>query len=171
MVARRIQPIVSPQIKFETGGLVLLSLLIRLGMVVFTMAMIFWVGWGLPQADQEDRGADVQAPRQTQMPELRQAVAVPSAVQHAEGLDRPRTSVAVRRLDLNRATAQDLEGLPGIGPVLAGRIIQHREELGSFRSVEDLRTVKGIGKKTLERIRTLVDVPGHSVLAKDGKKT
>jgi len=59
-------------------------------------------------------------------------------------------------LDLNRASAADLEQLPGIGPAKAKAIVEHRERYGPFRSVDDLLNVKGIGPKLLERMRPLV---------------
>ena len=46
--------------------------------------------------------------------------------------------------------------IPGIGPVTAERIILHREDHGLFNSVEELLNVKGIGPKTLEKIRTYI---------------
>lgn len=61
-------------------------------------------------------------------------------------------------LDLNSATASELEELPGIGPGLARRIVAYRETHGPFRSVEELLNVPGIGPATLERIRELVTV-------------
>ena len=61
-------------------------------------------------------------------------------------------------LDLNTATAEDLEALPGIGPVLAQRIIQHRQSQGSYRHVEDLLAVHGMGKKKLAQLRPLIMV-------------
>ena len=61
--------------------------------------------------------------------------------------------IAEEVLDLNRATPQDLERLHGIGPVLADRIVQFREELGGFSSVEDLLDVRGIGEVILQGIR------------------
>ncbi|NBO91008.1 MAG: hypothetical protein EBV06_01635 [Planctomycetia bacterium] len=60
-------------------------------------------------------------------------------------------------IDLNEATEDQFRGLPGIGPVLAGRIMETRRT-GRFTSVDDLRRVKGIGPKTLERVRPLVKV-------------
>ena len=61
-------------------------------------------------------------------------------------------------VDLNRASAKDLEALPGVGPVLAGRIVSRREEMGRFKAVEDLLDVPGIGEAVLERLRPLVVV-------------
>jgi competence protein ComEA len=63
-----------------------------------------------------------------------------------------------RTLDLNVASERDLQGLPGIGSILAGRIVEYRETRGAFRDVEQLRRVKGIGKKTFDRIRALIEV-------------
>lgn len=60
-------------------------------------------------------------------------------------------------IDVNHATAAELRRLPGIGPTLSQRIIETREQQ-PFRSVEDLRRVRGIGVKTLERLRPHVIV-------------
>ena len=59
----------------------------------------------------------------------------------------------------NRADAAQLEELPGVGPVLAERIIAHREANGPFETVEDLLEVPGIGEAKLASIRDLVTVP------------
>src|SRR5690606_5402231 len=60
---------------------------------------------------------------------------------------------------LNTATAADLETLPGVGPVLAERIIAHREARGGFAQVEDLLEVPGIGEAKLADLRDAVVVP------------
>lgn len=62
------------------------------------------------------------------------------------------------RLDLNRATALELERLPRVGPVLAGRIVTLRDSLGGFRDVAQLEQVRGIGPVMLERLTPLVRV-------------
>ena len=61
-------------------------------------------------------------------------------------------------LDLNRASAAELERLPGIGPALAERIVQWREEHGLFRTVAELERVPGIGPRTVERLAPLARV-------------
>jgi competence protein ComEA len=70
-------------------------------------------------------------------------------------------------VDLNRANARELDALPGIGPVLAGRILDHRRRAGPFRSVDELRAVRGVGPRLLERVRPRVTVspaaPGSEV--------
>lgn len=59
-------------------------------------------------------------------------------------------------VDLNAATESELDALPGVGPVIAGRIVAWRREHGRFASVEELTEVSGIGDATLERLRPLV---------------
>ena len=62
-------------------------------------------------------------------------------------------------IDLNLADAADLEDLPGVGPVLAERIVAHRESNGPFGSVEDLLDVSGIGEGRLATLRDAAVVP------------
>ncbi|WP_347403681.1 helix-hairpin-helix domain-containing protein [Solwaraspora sp. WMMD792] len=62
------------------------------------------------------------------------------------------------KVDLNAASQQQLETLPGVGPVLAQRIIDHRERVGGFASVNDLRKVSGIGDARFDQLRELVTV-------------
>lgn len=62
-------------------------------------------------------------------------------------------------IDINRADTTQLQTLPGVGPVLAGNIIAHRESVGRFESVEDLLEVPGIGETRLASIRDLIRPP------------
>lgn len=67
------------------------------------------------------------------------------------GTDAPAASHRV--LDLNTADAVALEALPGVGPVIALRIVAYRDSVGRFGSVDELMAVRGIGESTLARIR------------------
>lgn len=62
------------------------------------------------------------------------------------------------RLNLNTADEASLELLPGVGPTMARRIVEHRKKHGPFRSVLDLDAVEGIGEKTIERLAPLLYV-------------
>lgn len=80
------------------------------------------------------------APEQAIEPEPPRSVATP-------------TSTGTGPLDLNTASAADLERLPRIGPTLAARITAYRTQRGGFRRVDELTHVAGIGEKTLARLQ------------------
>ena len=61
-------------------------------------------------------------------------------------------------VSLNQASSGELESLPGIGPVMAGKIIKYREENGGFRNVEEVKLVAGIGEKLYEGIKDLISL-------------
>ena len=65
-------------------------------------------------------------------------------------------TIQVQNLNLNTASAKELEALPGIGPALAERIVRYRSQIGRFSRVEQLLEVPGIGKKKLARIRAFL---------------
>ncbi len=61
-------------------------------------------------------------------------------------------------IDLNSATAVELDTLPGVGPRTAERILEYRREHGGFERIEDLMDVRGIGERTFLRLKPLVTV-------------
>ena len=63
------------------------------------------------------------------------------------------SSVLAATLNINSATKEQLQTLPGIGPAIAERIVLYREQFGPFKSPDDLLKVKGIGAKKLEKIK------------------
>ncbi len=80
------------------------------------------------------------------------------AAAFAQSADAPPSGM----VNVNTATAEELELLPGIGPAKAKAILDARRERGGFKSVEELEDVKGIGKGALERLRPFVSVSGRT---------
>ena len=76
-------------------------------------------------------------------------VVTPAAPETATGSDSA-------RININTATTAELEQLPGIGEVIAGRIVAFREEHGPYRSVNDLIHVDGVSARTIDRLKDLV---------------
>jgi competence protein ComEA len=62
------------------------------------------------------------------------------------------------KINLNSATTQELQNIPGVGPATAQKILDYKQSSGSFKSVDDLLNVAGIGEKTLEKIKPYVCV-------------
>jgi competence protein ComEA len=69
---------------------------------------------------------------------------------------------ATPAINLNTATVDQLETLPGIGRKTAERIIEYRTKSGGFKRIEDLMNVKGIGEKSFLKLKPLVVVPPKS---------
>jgi competence protein ComEA len=69
-------------------------------------------------------------------------------------------------VNINTASAAELAALAGIGPSKADAIVEHREKNGQFKSVDDLKLVRGIGDKMLEQLRPHVTVDGRGAAPK-----
>lgn len=72
------------------------------------------------------------------------------------------------KVNMNTATAEQFTVLPGVGPKLAARIVEHRQKAGSFKTVQELLNVKGIGEKNFEKIQGYLTLgePGRSASSK-----
>jgi competence protein ComEA len=82
-------------------------------------------------------------------------------------IDRAEPLVAKFQVDVNRADWPELIQLPGVGQVLAERLIAERERGGAFRSVDDLERVRGIGPRTLDRLRPyLLPIPDEELVSR-----
>ncbi len=82
-------------------------------------------------------------------------VAVPAVTFAAGSVDAVEQAAKV---SLNAGSAMDLQTLPGIGEVTADRIIAFRDMNGPFATVDDLIKVKGVGSKTLEKLRPMLEL-------------
>jgi competence protein ComEA len=95
------------------------------------------------------------------VPALRTA-ATPASVRPVSGasgvatVEPPATTQAA--ININTATTTELDALPGVGPAIAARIIEHRELNGPFRTVDDLEAVSGISQRMVNEMRHLITV-------------
>lgn len=84
-------------------------------------------------------------------------IIVPPEEQIAISAAKPASLAAIGDVDFNRATAKDLQTLPGVGPALAKRIVAERKKGGEFTNLEDLRRVSGISDTLIDRLREQQD--------------
>ena len=131
------------------------SFLFKVGLLIVAMGVSFW-------AIADDRPKDPiaavmdepLAERPPHSPDSsQQTPKIHEVVKETRGIQQDQ-----HLLDLNQASVGELEALPGIGAVLAQRVVALRASTGGFRAVEDLREVKGIGAKKFNRIKSLVTV-------------
>ena len=153
------------------------SFLLKLGMFAATIGIVFWIGWSVPTAldHEDDLAAESLEGSKTETPSGSGDMASVNPPSLASLTDQSSTVPSSKRphqglLDLNRATSQDFDALPGVGPKLAERILEYRQSVGIFHSPDELREVKGIGKKKFERIRSLVTVTSDAGMLDRRKK-
>ena len=77
---------------------------------------------------------------------------------------RPWTVADVGHVDINRGSAEELQRLPGIGPVLAERVVRYRRENGKFATIRDMQQVKGIGVKRFAQLEPYIYVESKTPL-------
>lgn len=105
-----------------------------------------------------NKNADLSYLNQARMLKDGEQIYVEKKIYNATGTTRKSTATFSGILNINRATAKELDKLPGIGPVIAGRIIEFRKVNGAFQSIDDLRKVQGIGASTLEKFKSKIRV-------------
>lgn len=67
-------------------------------------------------------------------------------------------NISPEKININTANLEELQKLPGIGPSKAQAIIDYREKVGEFKSIEEIKNVKGIGEKTYEKLKELITI-------------
>ena len=154
---------------------VLQSLAIKLLMLAITAGILYWA-LGTEAPEPERLAQSTVVPETTDRPKAELPAAddpgletgrkdpvltptqnpSPPALRTKSHVTAPARRSVTFPIDLNTAGREQLLELPGIGDKLAERILAYRKSHGAFRNVEELRKVKGIGKKRLEQVRPLV---------------
>ena len=137
------------------------SLIMKALMLAGTIGLVWWIGWPVSEDPWLDRlqvqsthslpGVTANAKLVLPTVNDRGGSHVPKSIQN-------QNRSAPRLLNLNQATEGDLVQLPGVGPRLAARILEHRNRVGRFHEVADLLEVKGIGPKRYKRLLGLIRV-------------
>lgn len=110
-------------------------------------ASVVRLAWGAPAPEPPPGGSDA-------LPELLAASRDRAEQEEARG----KPLRAGERLDPNRASAVELDRLPGVGPATAEALVRDREAVGPYRTAEDLLRVRGVGPALLARLRPLLDL-------------
>jgi comEA protein len=104
---------------------------------------------GMPGQDGKNEWADFPT---TMNAELASMIAAQTD-EHGRAIPVQETEKPLEPMDLNKATLEQLDALPGIGPAKAQAILEARKALGRFKRVDDLLDVPGIGAKTLDKLK------------------
>ena len=143
------------------------GLLVKLLMLAVTVGVLYWAVNPemvsepeqavvvLPPADDAQGGDEPEGTPQVAQNIPARPVQTSAVSSPARPSPPPRRAVTFP-LDINKARIEDLMELPGIGETLAQRIVEYRKSHGGFRSVDELRKVRGIGEKRMAQLRPLV---------------
>ncbi len=142
------------------------SLALKSAILAVGIAGIMWVGWPLAPNGESEPELPAVVVSQPQEIQTVHTVSAPTkgskkkpaknavSIHHKQG----RAGNLALSVDLNRSSQQELEALPGIGPVLANRIVTYRSANGNFQHIDELVNVSGIGMKRLQRLQPFVNV-------------
>jgi comEA protein len=107
-------------------------------------------------------------------PPIRRAVALVwlfTALALASAASAATKKPPLKPINLNSATSEELQEVPGIGPATADKILQMRKSYGAFKSVDDLVAIRGIGKKRLDKMRKYLTIGKPAVAGKSGRSS
>lgn len=125
-------------------------------LIILGMALLYFRSINMPEyqlAGREEPAGYLVDRKPPDQPE-----AAAGSLPAAGTLAGPQLLTLNKRINLNTATARDLEAVSGIGPATAEKIIAYRREHGKFNQVEDIMNVSGIKEKRFEKIKTYLTV-------------
>ena len=81
-----------------------------------------------------------------------------SQVSNLQKNSESKETIRNKKVNINKASQEELDSLPGIGPSTADKILEYRKQNGNFKSIEDIKEVSGIGESKFEKIRDMITV-------------
>jgi competence protein ComEA len=95
---------------------------------------------------------------QLYVPRVGEATPTPAPVAAPAKSGAANTKAPIGKININTASVEELDALPGIGPALGQRIVDYRTQNGAFGAIQDLKKVRGIGDKSFEELKDLITV-------------
>ncbi len=153
-------PVVASTILVYVAGAVVAPGVYRFPADARVQQAIAAAGGATPEADLDtlNLAASMRDGDRVYVPRMGQPVPAAVGATGSVGATTAGVTQPIGPVDLNRATVDELDALPGIGPATAAAIVAHREQKGPFSSVDGLLDVRGIGPAKLDTIRALVKV-------------
>ncbi len=138
------------------------SLLLKSGILAFGCVAVLWAGWPQPSSTPRDHFSS--RSESTAVQGIQHELPLVSSISNNASLRASQQEVILQTVEaplfvnLNGSSQKELESLPGIGKVLAGRIVTYRSTYGAFQRVDDVVKVSGIGEKRLQQLLPYVTV-------------
>jgi competence ComEA-like helix-hairpin-helix protein len=148
------------------------SIFVKISILGIGFVVVLWAGWPHPKDRHDHRAALFPIPYQAAKIQTSPSLSIgePGAVMAAslpfskgqEEKGNPPVVASTLLVDLNLGSRLEFETLPGIGVVLADRILAYRSRYGFFKHVQDLEKVEGIGAKRFKRLKPFVTVQSNT---------
>ena len=127
------------------------------GLILIILAGLGVVGYNKYQSVNANKENQIIAQLKTENDKLRKELSQ-NAPQQVAGAASSVAENQSNKININTSDASQLDKIPGVGPARAADIINYRESHGNFKSIEEIKNIKGIGDKTFESMKDLITI-------------
>ena len=150
------------------------TIFVKISILGIGIVLVLWAGWPHPKVRLDHRASLFPIPYQTAKVQASPSLSIGESGEviaaslpfskGQEEKENPPVMASALLVDLNLGSRLEFETLPGIGVVLAGRILDYRSRYGFFKHVEDLEKVEGIGAKRFNRLKPFVTIQSNTAV-------